>query len=198
MITSRPVSVWRVRIELNVDRVAGVARRAPGEPAPALARCRGRRCATGAAGACRATTVPRTHVAARAASHGATADPDAHRGRRQQRRCQCRSRHRLTQGGARADAAAARGIMPRVSPSAVRALIRCRCTGCGVGRFSRSHRWRFVCCTSGLGPIGVGVVKQVAGRKGLTIVGAVDIDPAKVGKDLGEVAGCRPHAARAR
>jgi hypothetical protein len=39
----------------------------------------------------------------------------------------------------------------------------------------------------GLGPIGAGVVRQVAGRKGLTIVGAVDIDPAKVGRDLGEV-----------
>lgn len=41
----------------------------------------------------------------------------------------------------------------------------------------------------GLGPIGVGVVRQVAGRKGLKIVGAVDIDPAKLGKDLGEIAG---------
>jgi 2,4-diaminopentanoate dehydrogenase len=41
----------------------------------------------------------------------------------------------------------------------------------------------------GLGPIGVGVVKQVAERKGFKIVGAVDIDPGKVGRDLGEVAG---------
>ena len=41
----------------------------------------------------------------------------------------------------------------------------------------------------GLGPIGAAVVKQVAARKGLKIVGAVDIDPAKVGRDLGEVAG---------
>ena len=39
----------------------------------------------------------------------------------------------------------------------------------------------------GLGPIGAGVVRQVANRKGLTIVGAVDIDPAKAGRDLGEV-----------
>ena len=41
----------------------------------------------------------------------------------------------------------------------------------------------------GLGPIGAGVVRQVAERKGLKIVGAVDIDPAKVGRDLGEVTG---------
>jgi 4-hydroxy-tetrahydrodipicolinate reductase len=41
----------------------------------------------------------------------------------------------------------------------------------------------------GLGPIGAGVVRQVAGRKGFKIVGAVDIDPAKVGRDLGSVAG---------
>jgi 4-hydroxy-tetrahydrodipicolinate reductase len=41
----------------------------------------------------------------------------------------------------------------------------------------------------GLGPIGNGVVKQCATRKGFKIVGAVDIDPAKVGRDLGEVVG---------
>ena len=40
----------------------------------------------------------------------------------------------------------------------------------------------------GLGPIGLGVVRQVAGRKGLTPVGAVDLDPGKVGRDLGDVA----------
>jgi len=45
----------------------------------------------------------------------------------------------------------------------------------------------------GLGPIGAGVVKQVAERKGFKIVGAVDIDPAKVGRDLGEVAGVGRH-----
>ena len=39
----------------------------------------------------------------------------------------------------------------------------------------------------GLGPIGAGVVRQVAARKGFKIVGAVDIDPAKAGRDLGEV-----------
>jgi hypothetical protein len=41
----------------------------------------------------------------------------------------------------------------------------------------------------GLGPIGVGAVRQVASRKGMKIVGAVDIDPGKVGRDLGDVAG---------
>ena len=41
----------------------------------------------------------------------------------------------------------------------------------------------------GLGPIGAAVVRQVADRKGFKIVGAVDIDPAKVGRDLGEVTG---------
>jgi len=39
----------------------------------------------------------------------------------------------------------------------------------------------------GLGPIGAGVVRQVAARKGFSIVGAVDIDPAKSGQDLGDV-----------
>jgi 4-hydroxy-tetrahydrodipicolinate reductase len=41
----------------------------------------------------------------------------------------------------------------------------------------------------GLGPIGAAVVKQVALREGLRSVGAIDIDPAKVGRDLGDVAG---------
>jgi hypothetical protein len=41
----------------------------------------------------------------------------------------------------------------------------------------------------GLGPIGAAVVRQVAERRGFRIVGAVDIDPAKAGRDLGEVAG---------
>ncbi len=47
----------------------------------------------------------------------------------------------------------------------------------------------------GLGPIGLGIVRQVAERKGFKIVGAVDIDPAKVGRDLGDVAGLRQTAA---
>jgi hypothetical protein len=41
----------------------------------------------------------------------------------------------------------------------------------------------------GLGPIGVGILRQVAGRRGFKVVGGVDVDPAKVGKDLGEIAG---------
>jgi 4-hydroxy-tetrahydrodipicolinate reductase len=41
----------------------------------------------------------------------------------------------------------------------------------------------------GLGPIGASIVKQIASRPGLKIVGAIDIDSAKVGRDLGEVAG---------
>jgi 2,4-diaminopentanoate dehydrogenase len=41
----------------------------------------------------------------------------------------------------------------------------------------------------GLGPIGAAIVKQVAGRPGFKIVGAIDIDAAKVGRDLGDVVG---------
>ena len=39
----------------------------------------------------------------------------------------------------------------------------------------------------GLGPIGVAVAKQVAARKGFQIVGAIDIDPQKIGQDVGTV-----------
>jgi 4-hydroxy-tetrahydrodipicolinate reductase len=41
----------------------------------------------------------------------------------------------------------------------------------------------------GLGPIGAAIAKQVAGRPGFKIVGAIDIDPAKAGRDLGDVVG---------
>jgi len=41
----------------------------------------------------------------------------------------------------------------------------------------------------GLGPIGAAVARQLASRKGFQIVGAVDIDHAKIGLDLGEVIG---------
>src|SRR5690349_13628553 len=41
----------------------------------------------------------------------------------------------------------------------------------------------------GLGPIGAAIVKQVAQRPGFKIVGGIDIDPAKVGRDVGDVVG---------
>ena len=41
----------------------------------------------------------------------------------------------------------------------------------------------------GLGPIGAAVARQLASRKGFQIVGAVDIDHAKIGLDLGQVIG---------
>jgi hypothetical protein len=41
----------------------------------------------------------------------------------------------------------------------------------------------------GLGPIGTMVAHQLATRDGFRIVGAVDIDPAKVGRDVGLLAG---------
>ena len=48
----------------------------------------------------------------------------------------------------------------------------------------------------GLGPIGAGVVRQVASRKGFLIVGAVDIDPAKVGQGSRRGVRRRPQARR--
>src|SRR5687767_7209648 len=41
----------------------------------------------------------------------------------------------------------------------------------------------------GLGPIGAMVGRQLATRDGFRIVGAVDVDPAKVGRDAGQVIG---------
>jgi len=43
----------------------------------------------------------------------------------------------------------------------------------------------------GLGPIGAAVAKQLAQRPGFKIVGAVDIDPAKDGRDLADVVGLK-------
>src|SRR6185295_16877109 len=40
----------------------------------------------------------------------------------------------------------------------------------------------------GLGPIGAAVARQLAVRKGFRIVAAVDIDPHKIGRDVGEIA----------
>jgi hypothetical protein len=41
----------------------------------------------------------------------------------------------------------------------------------------------------GLGPIGAAIVKQVAVRPGFKIVGAIDIDSAKAGRDIADVVG---------
>ena len=41
----------------------------------------------------------------------------------------------------------------------------------------------------GLGPIGQRIAHTILGKRGIKIVGAVDIDPGKVGKDLGEILG---------
>jgi 4-hydroxy-tetrahydrodipicolinate reductase len=41
----------------------------------------------------------------------------------------------------------------------------------------------------GLGPIGVAVARQLLDRRGYELVGGVDLDPAKVGLDLGEICG---------
>jgi hypothetical protein len=46
---------------------------------------------------------------------------------------------------------------------------------------------RVVCY--GLGPIGLGIARLAHARPGIEIVGAVDVDPAKVGRDLGELLG---------
>ncbi len=44
----------------------------------------------------------------------------------------------------------------------------------------------------GLGPIGNKLTQYLADRKNLQIVGAIDIDPAKAGKDVGVLAGLAP------
>ena len=41
----------------------------------------------------------------------------------------------------------------------------------------------------GLGPIGAAVAAEIARRPGFTIVGGIDVDQAKVGRDLGDVIG---------
>src|SRR5262245_61976536 len=43
----------------------------------------------------------------------------------------------------------------------------------------------------GLGPIGAAAARQVLSRKSMRIVGAVDLDPARIGQDLGKVVGLR-------
>ena len=41
----------------------------------------------------------------------------------------------------------------------------------------------------GIGPIGASIVKLLREKQSIEIVGAIDKDPAKVGRDLGEVLG---------
>jgi len=41
----------------------------------------------------------------------------------------------------------------------------------------------------GLGPIGSAITRYVSRKPSLQLVGGVDIDPAKIGKDLGEIIG---------
>ena len=41
----------------------------------------------------------------------------------------------------------------------------------------------------GLGPIGQACVRELSRRSTIELVGGVDVDPAKVGRDLGEVCG---------
>ena len=41
----------------------------------------------------------------------------------------------------------------------------------------------------GIGPIGASIVKLLSEKESVDIVGAIDSDPAKIGKDLGEVVG---------
>ncbi|MDZ7343656.1 MAG: dihydrodipicolinate reductase, partial [candidate division KSB1 bacterium] len=45
----------------------------------------------------------------------------------------------------------------------------------------------------GLGPIGQACVKVLIEKSGVELVGAIDIDPEKIGKDLGEVCNLRKH-----
>jgi 4-hydroxy-tetrahydrodipicolinate reductase len=45
----------------------------------------------------------------------------------------------------------------------------------------------------GLGPIGQASVKALAQKSGVELVGGIDIDPNKIGKDLGEVCGLKNH-----
>src|SRR4051794_3395654 len=48
----------------------------------------------------------------------------------------------------------------------------------------------------GLGPIGAAIVGQIEQRSGLKSVGAIDIDPSKAGRDLGEVVGSKRRGLR--
>src|SRR6478736_2668053 len=46
---------------------------------------------------------------------------------------------------------------------------------------------RVVCY--GLGPIGIGIARLALARAGVEVVGAIDLDPQKIGRDLGALTG---------
>jgi len=41
----------------------------------------------------------------------------------------------------------------------------------------------------GVGPIGASIAKLMREKQAIEIIGAIDLDPAKAGRDLGEVVG---------
>src|SRR5215467_1513417 len=43
----------------------------------------------------------------------------------------------------------------------------------------------------GIGPIGASIAKLMREKQAIEIIGAIDLDPAKAGRDLGEVAGAQ-------
>ncbi len=45
------------------------------------------------------------------------------------------------------------------------------------------------CIQIGLGPIGNRTTRYLAARRHIDLMGGVDVDPVKVGRDLGELAG---------
>lgn len=55
------------------------------------------------------------------------------------------------------------------------------------GRLIVKKKIRAIQC--GIGPIGAAIVKLMREKEAIEIVGAIDTDPAKVGRDLGEVVG---------
>src|SRR4051812_43670489 len=58
-----------------------------------------------------------------------------------------------------------------------------------MSRSRMNRRSKIRVLAVGLGPIGCAVVRQIATRPGFRLVGGVDVDPAKSGRDLGEIAG---------
>ncbi len=46
----------------------------------------------------------------------------------------------------------------------------------------------------GLGPLGQKMIRSAVERGSFRLVGAVDVDPAKIGRDLGEFCGIKPTA----